>query len=176
MTSGWPPLFTFSGRENPLASHPLWLGSARQPNSLSLSIRSHSPPPALPPYAATTPRCTLLHQPSPRPGVFSPLYRQVRVDLGPALNRPSLQPPPDSALTLAIPRPFVPSFPPPLLLHPRYRRRRRRLLRTSPHPNPHLEDTSTLETPVSIGRSNARERHLKPPSPLSLSFSATDHP
>jgi hypothetical protein len=28
------------------------------------------------------------------------------VDLGPALNRPSLQPPPDSALTLAIPRPL----------------------------------------------------------------------
>lgn len=59
-------------------------------------------------------------------------------------------------------RSFLP-FHPPLLLHPRYRRRRRRLLRTSPHPNPHLEDTSTLETPVSIGRSNARERHLKPP-------------
>lgn len=112
-TSSWLPLFTFSGRENPLASHPLWLGSTRQPNSLSLSIRSHSPPPALPPYgsAAATPRCTLLHQPSLRPGVFSPPCRQVRVDLGPALNRPSLQPPPDSALTLAIPRLLVPFHP-----------------------------------------------------------------
>lgn len=50
-------------------------GSTRQPDSLSLSIRSHSPPPALPPYgsAKATQRCTLLHQPSLRPGVFSPL-------------------------------------------------------------------------------------------------------
>lgn len=48
-------------------------GSTQQPDSLSLSIRSHSPPTSLPPFgsAATTPRCTLLHQPSLRPGVFS---------------------------------------------------------------------------------------------------------
>lgn len=111
-------------------------------------------PPALPPYgsAKAIPRCTLLHQPSLRPGVFSPPCRQVRVDLGPALNRPSLQPPPGSALTLTILRPLVLPF------HPRRfaipvaatRRRRRRLLRTSPHPNPHLEDTSTLETPYRL--------------------------
>ena len=100
------------------------------------------------------PACTLLHQPSLRPGVFSPLCRQVRVDLGPALNRPSLQPPPDSAFTLAIPRLLVPSFPPPLLLQPRchHCQRRRRLLRTSPHPNPHLEDTSTLETSYRLAK------------------------
>lgn len=45
------------------------------------------------------------------------------------------------------------SFPPPLLLQPRcrhYRQRRRRLLRTSPHPNPYLEDTSTLKTPYRL--------------------------
>lgn len=104
--SGWPPLFTFSGRENPLTSHPLWLGSAARLtlalDSLSLTSPCHPTAPLRPP-----PRCTLLHQPSLRPGVFSPLCRQVRVDLGPALNRPSLQPPPGSALTLAIPRPLV---------------------------------------------------------------------
>jgi len=105
-------------------------GSARQPDSLSLSIRSHSPPLPPPPPAPAppvprrrhprlqprrlaglrlrpTPRCTLLHQPSlPRPPASSPSRRQVRVDLGPALNRPSLQPP----LTPAIPRPLVPCF------------------------------------------------------------------
>jgi len=95
--------------------YPTPFGSARQPDSLSLSIRSHSLPPVLPPpgTAAATPRCTLLHQPSLRPGVFSLPGRQVRVDLGPALNRPSLQPPPDSAFTLAIPRPlsFLPFHP-----------------------------------------------------------------
>lgn len=36
---GWPPLFTFSGRENPLASHPLWLSSAAR---LTLALDSLS--------------------------------------------------------------------------------------------------------------------------------------
>lgn len=48
---GWPPLFTFSGRENPLASHPLWLSSAAR-LTLALDSLSLSSPPSCHP---TTP-------------------------------------------------------------------------------------------------------------------------
>jgi len=71
---GWPPLLTFSGRENPLASHPLWLGSASRLTLAldSLSLTSPSRPRlSLPGWLRQpTPRCTLLHQPSLFPRIF----------------------------------------------------------------------------------------------------------
>jgi len=92
---GWPPLFTFSGRENPLASHPLWLGSAARLtlalDSLSLASPPASPPaPAPPSPADATPASSPVASPASGSGPprVAPFYINPR-----SLVRPRLPPP-----------------------------------------------------------------------------------
>lgn len=119
-TPSWPPLFTFSGRENPLASIPF--GSTRQSDSLSLSIRSHSPSPLSPtaPLRPSTAAIPALHPSTSTLArrLLPPLLSSEASESGPWSSAESTLFA-TSALLRAHPRAIpcgrslVPSFPPP---------------------------------------------------------------